>query len=133
MRRYNSKIGVGLVFFLALVVAGPTSFMIFQKVWLGVVINLLVAGFIWHLFTSTYYVIDGKILNVRSGFLVNESIEIETIKKITETNTPISAPATSFDRLRIDYNEYGTIVISPRDKEAFIEQLRKINPKIKVS
>ena len=51
-----------------------------------------------------------------------KSIDIKSIRKIEETNTIISASANSFDRL----------VVSPENKEQFIEDLLAINPEIEV-
>ena len=57
-------------------------------------------------------------------------IDINTIKSIEPTHTILSAPASSLDRLRISYNKYDDVVISPRRKEEFIRQLHSINPNI---
>ena len=57
-------------------------------------------------------------------------IDISTIKSIEPTHTILGAPASSLDRLRISYNKYDEVVISPRRKEEFISQLQSINPQI---
>jgi hypothetical protein len=59
-----------------------------------------------------------------------EVIDISTIKSIEPTHTILGAPASSLDRLRISYNKYDDIIISPRRKEEFIRQLQSINPQI---
>ena len=71
-----------------------------------------VIDFVFHLFTTTYYTIDGSSLKIKSIFLVNKKIDINKIKKILETNTPLSAPAESLDRLEIIYVESGSMSIS---------------------
>ena len=43
-----------------------------------------------------------------------------------------SAPANSFDRIEIIYNKFDSIIISPENKQQFIESLLVINPDIKV-
>jgi len=104
--------------------------MIAQGAWPGVLIIALVLAFIIHLFATTYYTINGNELYIRSGFIVNVTIDIATITKIESTNTILSSPALSFDRLEVFYNHYDSIVISPGDKAKFVEQLRRINPNI---
>ena len=40
---------------------------------------------------------------------------------------------TIMDRIRINYNKYDEIFISPKEKQHFINQLLEINPDIQVS
>ena len=85
-----------------------------------------------YLFKTTYYLIDGNSLIIKSGFPVNKEINLNRIKTITETNNPLSAPAASLDRLEIEYDEYGSILISPKDKWGFIDYITQLNPQFKV-
>jgi hypothetical protein len=84
------------------------------------------------LFINTYYVIDKESLKIKSGFLYNAIIDIHSIRKIEESNSPLSSPAASFDRLEIIYNKYDSILISPKDKHSFIQDILKINPSIEI-
>lgn len=43
----------------------------------------------------------------------------------------MSSPAPSLDRIELTYGEFGLIIISPKDKIGFAQELIKINPKIK--
>ncbi|EAR02494.1 PH domain-containing protein [Maribacter sp. HTCC2170] len=132
MKVYKSKIGVGISIFIGLVLGLGAYQMFKDGLWLGLAINVLVALFVIYLFLQTYYVIDGKTLKVKSGFIVNKSFEINRIIKISETNNPISAPAASLDRLEIKLDSKRSVIISPKLKHEFIEELKKINPKIMV-
>jgi len=49
------------------------------------------------------------------------------------TNSILSAPALSFDRIEIFYNRFDSIVISPGDNAAFIADLKEINSAIVAS
>ena len=80
------------------------------------------------LLRSTYYVIDGDTLVIRSSFL-RWRVPIAKIQSITPTGNPLSSPALSLDRLRIDYDG-RQIMVSPEEKQRFIEALRGINPAI---
>jgi hypothetical protein len=42
------------------------------------------------------------------------------ITAITPTSNPLSSPALSLDRLRIDYGKGRSVMISPRDKQGFL-------------
>ena len=81
---------------------------------------------------SINYKIEKENLNVKCTFLVNENIEINTIRKITETYNPLSSPAASIDRIEIFYNKFDSVLISPKKKQEFIEDVLKINPNIEV-
>lgn len=130
---YKSKIGLELVIPIGLVLGGSLLlFLLGEPKWIGLAIILPVIAFVVHLFATTNYTIDGKHLIIKSGFLVNKTIEIHSIKKIIETNNPVSSPATSMDRLEITYGKFDSIVISPKEKLAFIEDLKRINPDIEV-
>ena len=132
MKKYSSKIGFGLVFFILAIVVGSTIPMIWPPIWLGLIVNILLVIFVAYLYETTYYLIDGNFLIINSGLLVNKEININRIKNISETHNPLSAPAASLDRLEITYDEYGRILISPKDKSGFIDQIIRENPQIKV-
>lgn len=108
--------------------------MIFEKeiVWLGIAINLATGLFIVYTFNNTKYTIDGSVLHVKCGFLYKKDIEIQSIKKIEESRSLLSSPAASMDRLEILFNQYDSILISPKEKHEFIYELLKINPAIEV-
>lgn len=132
MKKYRSKISAGLVFFIFVVLGGTSTIMIINNAWAGLVINLVVIGFIIYLFSSTYYIINQNDLIVKSGFIINLTIRIDKIKKIAETNNPLSSPATSLDRIAIYYNKSNSVMISPREKADFINKLLHINGQIEV-
>ena len=85
------------------------------------------------LFTSIKYEITDTQLIVRQAWIFKEVIDINRIKSIETTHTILSAPAASFDRLRISYNKYDEVIISPKRQKEFIQQLKDINPQISVT
>lgn len=133
-RTFKSKIGIGLSIFIAAILIGTTTPMLFAEkiVWLGIGMNVLVGVFIVYTFTNTVYSISGRILHIKCGFLYNKKIDISTIKRIEESGSPLSSPAASMDRLEIIYNKFDSILISPKEKKEFIEEMLKINPEITV-
>ncbi|GET46269.1 PH domain-containing protein [Capnocytophaga felis] len=89
---------------------------------------LLLGNCIW----GIRYIIDQKQLIIKAGFLYKVKIDIETIRKIRKSNSILSSPAASFDRIEILYNKYDDILISPKDRTVFISDLLKINPNIEI-
>jgi len=133
MTTYKSKIGFEIVIPITLILAGTGILMAYEKVWLGLALIFLISAFIAHMFLTTYYKIDNITLLVKCGFFFDRSFSIYTIKEIKETKNFISSPAASLDRLLITYNKYDTVVVSPKEKSAFISHLTRINPNIKVT
>jgi hypothetical protein len=130
METYRSKISPVLIVPASIVIGGIFILMLLQGVWLGALIIATVLAFVTHLFITTYYTIDGAKLQVKCGFLMNITIDISTITRIEATNTVLSSPALSFDRIEVFYNRYDSVVISPGDKHKFIGQLKAVNPAI---
>jgi hypothetical protein len=76
---------------------------------------------IW-LLVSTSYTLSERTLLVKSGPF-KWRIPIKQITSIAPTSSPLSSPALSLDRLRIDYGRGDSIMISPKNKEQFIQDL----------
>jgi len=131
---YPSKIGLGLSLFIAIALIGASIPMLLEQpvFWMGIAINATVALFITYTFTNLRYSIEQETLLIRCGFLYKKSIPIHAIKRIEESRSPLSSPAASMDRLEIIYNKFDSILISPKEKQAFIEELVKKNPEIVV-
>lgn len=98
--------------------------------WPALLILVPVILFIVHLLLRTDYTIDGDHLRIRCGIFRYAPIEISSITRITETRNPLSSPALSLDRLDIRYGNRRQVMISPKEKAAFIEAIREINPAV---
>lgn len=103
--------------------AGREYFLLFFTIPLAIV-------FIWSWF-STKYIVGEETITIRSG-LVKKCIFIRDIKQISNTKNPIAAHALSFDRLEIVYGVHKTEIISPKDKEQFINLVKSKNPHIEI-
>jgi hypothetical protein len=97
--------------------------------YLGLLLTLLLIVFISK---STRYIISENQLIVKCMFIVNDKIEILKIRKIEKTNSILSSPALSLDRIAIFYNKYDEVYISPKDRDNFIKDLLEINPTIEI-
>jgi hypothetical protein len=131
MKIYKSKIDwwLGIVFVYPLFL-GIQS--IVEGKWIGFLIFFGVLFFIWFISKTTSYTIKEDELQVKSMFVVNQKIDISKIRKIDKSNSVLSSPALSFDRLVIRFNKYDDIYISPKQKVEFVEELLSINPSIQV-
>lgn len=133
MKVYKSKIGLELVIPILIIFGTVLVLSISEKPhWVGVAILLPVILFLLHIILTTYYVIDEDRLTIKCGFLYNKTIDINTITKISETNNPLSSPATSLDRLEIRYGKFDSVIISPKQKKEFIAEIVFINPAVEV-
>jgi hypothetical protein len=88
---------------------------------------LLSVGLPVWLLCATEYRIGASDLHVRCGPF-SWRIPLRDIRSVTPTRNPLSSPALSLDRLRIDYGPKCSMMISPKDKEAFVTELRKRVP-----
>jgi membrane protein YdbS with pleckstrin-like domain len=132
MSTYKSKPAFQFILPLAIILGGFGFIVIYNKIWFALALIVILASLIAHMFITTCYQIEGTVLKIKSGFLFNKSIAIGSIRRVTATKTPLSSPATSLERLEIMYNKNDSIIISPKDKTGFINELKTINPGIDV-
>ena len=67
--------------------------------------------------------------------LPSGSVEIKNIKSVERSYNPLSSPAASLKRLRIDLRgkaKFPYMLISPVREQEFIEELKAVNPDIYV-
>lgn len=88
----------------------------------GLVVCGLTAAFILWLYAATKYVITDDTLIIHAG-LYKVEIPVNAITSITDSRNPLASPAFSLDRLEIKYGADKTILISPKDKAAFLADL----------
>ena len=81
------------------------------------------------IFFNIKYSLSDDELFVKNGFST-QSISLKDITHITPTNSMLSAPALSLDRIEIRY-EGGSIVISPKDREGFYHAIQQRVPALK--
>ncbi|RYU86512.1 hypothetical protein EWM62_17815 [Mucilaginibacter terrigena] len=128
---YPSKKGFIVYILLGLLTIMEVSYF-FNGLYLPALLCLGLTGVVIFpiVFNTCYTINASDILKVKCGFFVNQSIPVKNITRIVETNTILSAPALSFDRLEVFYGKYDSVVISPVNEKDFITQLKNINPSI---
>ncbi|HEY2773132.1 MAG TPA: PH domain-containing protein [Candidatus Binatia bacterium] len=75
------------------------------------------------LIVSTRYTLTDEELRIRSGPF-RWTIALRSIRRVTPTRNPLSSPALSLDRLRIDYDG-RSIMISPLYRGRFVDELKE--------
>lgn len=134
MTVYKSKIDNGIILLLCASLLGPSLVFVLKGEWKGILILLATVAFVFYLFLQTKYIITDSMLQVKAGFLVNKKIAIHDIISITKTDSMLSAPANSItDRIEVKYQKNKSVIISPKEKQAFVDALLKINPNIQVA
>ena len=76
---------------------------------------------VWTLL-GTYYVIDASSLVAHSGPF-RWTIPLREIRSVRSTRETHSGPALSFYRLRVEFGAGRVLLVSPREKEAFLADL----------
>jgi hypothetical protein len=128
-RWYASKIDTWIAVVLAfapiVAIAGAITTMMAGS---GVIVALggvgfLAAIYLGLVFPMRYGMTDDALV-VRHG-LVRQRIALRDIIEVRPTNSPLSSPALSLDRLHIRFGEGFTkgVMISPAEKEAFTAEL----------
>lgn len=131
MKTFKSKVDSWLVAVVFLVLAIVAIPMITPQIlWAGVIVIFIVALFFIDMIINTKYTIDGNMLKVQYGSLYKRDYDIGGMTEIRPTKTMQSSPALSLDRMEIRVGKYDRLVISPTDKELFVEELQRINPDI---
>ena len=132
---FRSRISVLLVAFILAVFIPCTIPMIKQMIIPGLWIMGGVLVFTIFLFGGMRYTISGDRLYIKIWTIPFGSVEIGDIISVKRSYNPLSSPAASLKRLRINLNgkaKFSDMLISPVREQEFIEELKAINPDISV-
>lgn len=129
---FNSKVDIWMAIIFILV---PIS-MIYGVITEPSAVLLLVTAFVivllCILFFGTKYVIEKDELIVYAG-IYKKRIPIQQIRSLRPSKNPLSAPAMSIDRIEITFDPHiQVILVSPKERELFVNKLLEINPSITV-
>ena len=125
MKTYPSKVDLWLVIVLGISFGCPIVIGILDN-------NYYFSGIFIVISIITFFYLKKIQYTIQDENLIiwKTKIDIKSIRKIYRTRNIISSPALSLDRIAIVYNQYDEVLISPINKEDFIEELMKINPNI---
>ena len=137
---FRSKIDLGLLLVLLLAVVLPVAIALSvrsgQKLgagpWVFVALVLAPAVFLppWLLLTTGYR-LDATTLHIRSGPFAWR-VPLAELRSIEPTRSALSGPALSLDRLRVRFGRDGEILISPADRQRFLDTLRARAPQARI-
>lgn len=137
--RYRSRVDAWLALVLALsILASAAAAVVLWAtggwVWRlqTVVVLALGAGLPLWVWLGTHYTLAPGWLSVRSGPF-GWRIAITDIERVVPTRSPLSSPALSLQRLRIEYAGRRAVMVSPREQAAFLQHLEGLRGVMKVS
>lgn len=97
------------------------------------IIVLYILFFAFIILTTKYIFIKEK-LYIQYAYLIKKTISILDITEIRYFSKEVrNSYSLSNDRIEIIYANDKSIVISPKDKDGFIEEIQLINPNIVVT
>jgi len=132
MKTYKSKVDYWLGLLLVYPIYLSVASLIKEQWMYGFAGLTFVIGIVFFISKTTRYSIKGNHLIIQCMWIVNCRIDITKIRKIQKTNSILSSPALSLDRIAIFYNKYDEVYISPKERKDFIEELLKHNPNIEI-
>lgn len=127
MKIYKSKVDWWLVVLILGIFGYPiVDGILMQEYMLSVVFALVLVVFYFLSKMVKYVINENKLI------IWKTKIDIKTIRKIYKTRNPLSSLALSLDRIAIVFNKYDEVLISPKEKKLFVDDLLKVNPDIVV-
>jgi hypothetical protein len=132
VRVFPSRVGLFFVVMPILCIGGPALMALFRREWVVLIVLAFFALFVLSFCNTRYTLLTGGRLEIRSGWVYRLVISVADIQRIRPTRNPLSSPALSLDRLEIRYGKGGLVMISPKDREGFLDALLQINPAIRV-
>ena len=139
MAVYRSKVDRGLAVLLLLIGGLPVLVLtiaaardpVFRHETRWVLLILAVTfGFVLWLFLSTTYELGDRDLVVRAGPF-RWRVPLDSLESARPARNPLSSPALSLDRLELRYGAGKWLLISPRDRDRFLQDLAARAPQIR--
>jgi Bacterial PH domain len=87
--------------------------------------HLTLAILIYIFIVRIQYILTTDQIIIKMGPFSYRKIDIVSIRKMQLSNNPLSSPAASLRRIAIHYNQWGFVLISPKNREEFIEEVEK--------
>lgn len=97
--------------------------------WSGLISTALIFAIVGGLVFPLYYELESEALLIRSG-LLRSRIRYADIQRVVPSRSWLSSPALSLDRLHVDAGNPLGPLISPKDKDAFLDALAAKTPQL---
>lgn len=95
------------------------------------ILSVILPLFLLWIWCTTFYILDEESLVIRYGPF-SKTIPLQSIRSVKKTRNPLSSPALSLQRIEIAYGKYDFVLISPKDRDAFIEILARRCPQANI-
>ncbi len=135
MKVYASKVDRWLIVVFVLSIAASLAGLVMvvmagqpQQIALSALPMVLGIGLPLWLLRATHYRLDDRELLIVSGPF-RWRIAVVSIANVVPTRSALSSPALSLDRLRIDYGQGRSIMVSPLERERFLRDLDAVRAK----
>ena len=126
VKTYPSAISWGIWIPVHTLIIGQGIFFYTETSAYFLVFHVLLAILIYYFIMRIKYVLSKEQLKIYMGPILYRTIEISSIRKMSLSNNPLSSPAASLKRIAIHYNQWGYVLISPKDRLAFMETVEKL-------
>ncbi len=136
-RIYASAIDTWLLVVIGLCMAGTTLLTAWSALTGAQPVAIAITAAMGALFAdvlinTSYTIANGKLI-IKCGITQRHTVEISEITSIRKTQSLLSAPALSVrHRIEVKYGRRKSIIISPRNRHEFIDNLLHINPLIEI-
>lgn len=115
-----AAVGISLLGALEVIIVTPRS-----AWWIAAVLVVAGTGLPVWLLVDTRYQLDDRELRIRCGPF-RWRVLLDSIHSVEPSSNPIASPALSLKRLKIRYGTGQEVLVSPRDPDAFREDLERL-------
>lgn len=116
----------------ALLIWGPLvgflPLLLLTRSWEAAAVILVIYGLVGWIWFGTGYTVGAREMLIETGPM-RWRIKLSEINHVKETKSFTPSAALALDRLEIRYSKFGKVYISPKEKERFLEVIRKRCPR----
>lgn len=132
MKSFRTKTDIILIVIITTAFGFPIYQSIIHKKVINCILPSLILLLLFYFFSTLRYVIENEYLIIKTKFYIFNKIKISEIKSIEKTNDLTSAPALSIERLSIKFGKHDEVLLSPKDKQGFINELLNVKASIEI-
>lgn len=98
------------------------------------IVHAVIFVFLLSIFLTIRYYIDpeSKTLKIKVCGLPSGSVDLTQVREIRKSHSILSSPAASLSRICLDVKGGPDVLVSPRYQQDFLEEIKKINPDVKI-
>lgn len=132
--KFRSRVSVLLIVLIMLALAFPAYMAVKEHDIHGIIGIIGAFGIILlTLFGIHYTIEDDKLYVSAFPFVKGKPYDLTKLDSISPTRSLLSSPAASLSRIKLDFGVGIPLIISPAAQDLFIEEVLRINPKVKVN